>query len=192
MRKTLLVGLVLTLAAIAVVLVSAAFDLELEPVALLGVAIGAVVALVPDRTPIMRLAGFAAGFVAAWVGYLLRAGLLPDSAAGRAVAVGVVIVLAVAVSALTSGRVPLWSALLGAAALAGAYEHTYAAAPPEVASTSMSAATVLLFTAAVGFLATAITAPAGEQPVERGHRADRRLDDSETTSFDDIMMEKIK
>ncbi len=192
MRKTLLVGLVLTLAAIAVVLVSAAFDLELEPVALLGVAIGAVVALVPDRTPIMRLAGFAAGFVAAWVGYLLRAGLLPDSAAGRAVAVGVVIVLAVAVSALTFGRVPLWSALLGAAALAGAYEHTYAAAPPEVASTSMSAATVLLFTAAVGFLATAITAPAGEQPVERGHRADRRLDDSETTSFDDIMMEKIK
>lgn len=192
MRKTLLVGLVLTLAAVAVVLVSAAFDLELEPVALLGVAIGAVVALVPDRTPIMRLAGFAAGFVAAWVGYLLRAGLLPDSAAGRAVAVGVVIVLAVAVSALTFGRVPLWSALLGAAALAGAYEHTYAAAPPEVASTSMSAATVLLFTAAVGFLATAITAPAGEQPVDRGHRAGRRLDDSETTSFDDIMMEKIK
>ena len=192
MRKTLLVGLVLTLAAIAVVLVSAAFDLELEPVALLGVAIGAVVALVPDRTPIMRLAGFAGGFAAAWVGYLLRAGLLPDSAAGRAVAVGVVIVLAVAVSALTFGRVPLWSALLGAAALAGAYEHTYAAAPPEVASTSMSAATVLLFTAAVGFLATAITAPAGEQAVERGHRADRRLDDSETTSFDDIMMEKIK
>ena len=37
--------------------------------------------------------------------------------------------------------------LLGAAALAGAYEYTYAAAPPEVASTSVSAVTALLFTA---------------------------------------------
>src|SRR5687768_9289062 len=43
MRKNLLVGLVLTVAAVLVVFVSAAFDLELEPVALLGVALGAVV-----------------------------------------------------------------------------------------------------------------------------------------------------
>lgn len=192
MRKTLLVGLVLTVAAVVVVLVSAALDLELEPVALLGVAVGAVVALVPDRTPFMRLAGFAGGFVAAWVGYLLRAGVLPDSAGGRAVAVALVIVLAVAVSAATAGRVPMWSALLGAAALTGAYEHTYAAAPPEVTSTSLSTATILLFTAAVGFLATAIVAPGGEQPAERAHRASKRLDDAETTSFDEIMMEKIK
>lgn len=192
MRKTLLVGLVLVVAAVVVVLTSAALDLELEPVALLGVAAGAVVALVPDRTPLTRLAGFAGGVVAAWAGYLLRAGVLPDSAGGRAVAVAVVLGLAVALSATSFGRVPLWSALLGAAALAGAYEQTYAAAPPEVASTSVSAASVLLLTVAVGFLATATVAPAGEKYDEGTRRAGRRIADDETSSLDDLMMEKVQ
>jgi hypothetical protein len=193
MRKTLLVGLVLTVAAVLVVFVSAGLDLELEPVALLGVALGGVIALVPDRTPFMRLAGFAGGVVAAWIGYLLRAAVLPDSSGGRAVVVALVIVLATAIAALSLGRIALWSTLLGAAAFAGAYEYTYAAAPPEVASTSVSAATALFLTVAVGFLATGLMAPAGERAVERGTRAYRPADDDlETTSLDDMMMENTK
>jgi hypothetical protein len=192
MRKTLLVGLVLTVAAVTVVFVSAALDLKLEPVALLGVALGGVIALVPDRSPFMRLAGFAGGFVAAWVGYLLRAAVLPDSAGGRAVVVGLVIVLATAIAALSANRVALWSTLLGAAAFAGAYEYTYAAAPPEVASTSVSAATTLLLTVAVGFLAAALVTPTGEHPVERRTRADRPKEIDESTPLDDMMMEKTK
>ncbi|HEU4512197.1 MAG TPA: hypothetical protein VFR87_03750 [Nocardioidaceae bacterium] len=192
MRRTMLVGLVLTLAAVVVVFVSAWLDLELEPVALMGVALGAVVALVPDRTPLMRLAGFGGGFVAAWIGYFVRAGMLPDSTGGRAVAVGLVIVLAVAVAAASMDRIPLWSTLLGAGAFAGAFEYTYAAAPPEVATTSVSAATALLLTAAAGYLATALIAPAGEQPVERAHRASTPRNDDETGRLDDMMMEKTK
>jgi hypothetical protein len=192
MRKTLLVGLVLTLAAVVVVFVSAGLDLKLEPVALLGLALGGVIALVPDRSPFIRLAGFAGGFVAAWIGYLLRAGVLPDSAGGRAVAVAFVIVLAVAIAALTFERVPLWSTLLGAAAFAGAYEYTYTAAPPEVTSTSVSAATTLLLTVAVGFLATGVVAPAGEQSAAPGRRALTPTDDADTSSLDDLMMEKTK
>lgn len=192
MRKNLLVGLVLTVAAVLVVFVSAAFDLELEPVALLGVALGAVVALVPDGSPLMRLAGFAGGFVAAWIGYVVRAAMLPDSTGGRAVAVGLVVVLAVAVVAVALGRIPLWSSLLGAGALAGAYEFTYAAAPPEVASTSVSTATTLLFTLAIGFLAAALTAPASEQRVEPTRRAPKRVDEGDAGRLDDMMMEKTK
>jgi hypothetical protein len=194
MRKTLLVGLVVTVAAVLVVLVSAWFDLELEPVALLGVGAGAVLALVPDRSPWMRLAGFAGGIVVAWVGYLVRAGMLPDSPGGRAVAVGLVVALAVGIAVAGMGRIPLWSPLLGAAALAGAFEYTYSAAPPEVASTSMSAVTTLLFTAAVGFLAVALIAPEGEQPAppkpRRPHRRDD--DDAATDRLDDMMMETTK
>ncbi|HSE08950.1 MAG TPA: hypothetical protein VLB29_09800 [Nocardioidaceae bacterium] len=194
MRKTLLVGLGLTVAAVLVVFVSAGLDLDLEPVALLGVALGGVIALVPDRSPLVRLAGFAGGFSVAWVGYLLRAGLLPDSAGGRAVAVAFVVVAAVAIAALTLGRVPLWSTLLGAAAFAGAYEYTYAAAPPEVASTSLSAATSLLLTVAVGLLAAAAFAPGGEQSVAptRPRAASKPTDDAENTSLDDLMMENAK
>jgi hypothetical protein len=190
MRRTLLAGLLLAFAAVLVVVVSSAFDLELESVALLGAALGAVVALVPDRSPALRLAGFAAGFVAAWISYVLRAAVLPDTAGGRAVAVGLVVLLCVGVTAATLGRLPLWSTLLGTAALTGAYEFTYAAAPPEVASTSVSTATTLLFTVAVGFLAAAFFAPSdgSKRPVRRRTSAD----DDSNAQLDDFMMENAK
>jgi len=191
MRKTIFAGLVLALAGALVMWLSAFFDLELESVVLLGVAAGAVIALVPDRTPLFRFLGFAAGFVAAWVGYFARAAVLPDTDGGRAVAVGLVLLLCVAVFAVSLGRLPLWSTLLGAAAMAGGYEYTYAAAPPEVLTTSVSAATSLLFCIAVGFLVAATVAPTTREAgaVTRRPRAD---DDHEHTNFDDLMMEKTK
>jgi hypothetical protein len=188
MRKTIIAGLVLALAGALVMWLSAVFDLELESVVLLGAAVGAVIALVPDRTPLVRFLGFAAGFVAAWVGYFVRAALLPDTAGGRAVAVGLILLLCVAVVAVSAGRLPLWSTLLGAAALAGGYEYTYAAAPPEIATTSVSAATSLLLCLAVGYLVAATVAPqAGIVPTRPGVNDE----DLENTSFDDLM-EKTK
>jgi hypothetical protein len=190
MRKSIFAGVVLALAAALVMWLSAAFDLGLESVVLLGAAVGAVVALVPDRSPLVRFVGFAAGFVAAWLGFVVRAAILPDTAGGRAVAVGVVLLLCVAVVAVSAGRLPLWSALLGAAAMAGGYEYTYAAAPPEVATTSVSTATSLLFCVAVGFLVAATVAPytrpAGVASTRPGD------DDLDNTAFDDLMMEKTK
>jgi hypothetical protein len=155
----LVAGVVLAVAAVLVVALSAEFGLDLESTALLGAALGAVVALVPDKAPSARLAGFAAGFVVAWVGYVLRAAFLPDSTSGRAVATGAVVLLCVAVAAVTRERLPLWTTLLGTAALTGAYEFTYAAAPPELASTSLSTATTLLLNVAVGFLAASVVTP---------------------------------
>ena len=64
---------------------------------------------------------------------------------------GLVVVLCVAIAAVSMGRLALWSTLLGTAGFTGAYEFTFAAAPPEVASTSVSVATTLLFNVAVGF-----------------------------------------
>lgn len=152
MRRTMSAGLVLAGAAVGMTLLSDLLDLGLESVALLGLALGAVVALVPDTTAARRLTGFLAGFLVALVGYFVRAGFLPDSATGRAVAVGVVVVLCAAAVAASAGRLRLWSVLLGAAALAGAYELTYAAAPPEIVETSLSTGTSLLLAVAVGFV----------------------------------------
>ncbi len=197
MRRTLLAGVVLAVAAFVVVLVSSALDLELESVALLGAALGAVVALVPDRSPLIRLAGFAAGFAAAWVGYFVRAALLPDSDGGRAVAVGLVVLLCVGVTAAAVGRLPLWSTLLGAAALAGAYEITFSAAVSEVASTSLSTATALVFTVAIGFLAAALVVPTHESGLADESPDGSDPDDDDLTShddsqLDDFMMENTK
>lgn len=191
MRRTVLVGAVLTVAATLVVLLSSWLDLKLEPVALLGVALGAVVALVPDRTPVMRLVGFLAGFGVAWVGYLLRAGVFPDSAGGRAVTVALVLGLCVAVAAASMGRIPLWSTFLGAAAMAGAYEYTFAAAAPEVLTTSPSAATSLLLTAGVGFALVSLLDPRPtDAPATRRERH-AEYHQNEPTALDD-MMEKSK
>ena len=188
MRKTIFAGLFLALAAALVMWLSAMWDLELESFVLLGVAVGAVVALVPDRTPLFRFLGFAAGFLVTWVGYAIRALWLPDTDGGRAVAVGLILLLCVAVFAASVGHLPLWSTLLGAAALSGGYEYTYAAAPPEMASTSVSAATSLLFCLAVGYLVAATVAPqAGPVP----SRPRSRDEDLDNTSFDDLM-EKTK
>jgi hypothetical protein len=189
MRKSLLAGLVLAVAAALVVWLSNAFGLELESVTLLGAALGAVVALVPDESPTFRLAGFTAGFVAAWIGYVLRAAVLPDTAGGRGVAVGMVMLACVAVTAATRTRVPLWATLLGAAAMVGGYEYTFSAAPPEVASTSLTAATSLLVTVAVGFMVVALVAP-----VDRAEQKPRPPEppaapDDDATSLDDMMKE---
>lgn len=186
MRTTLLAGALLAVAAALLVGISTALDLELESVALLGAALGAVVALVPDRAPLVRLAGFSGGFVMAWVGYVVRATVLPDTAGGRAVAVALTVLLCVGLTAATLNRLPLWTTLLGTAGMTGAYEFTYASAVPEMASTSISAATTLLLSVAVGFLASAAVAPL---PEGRVPSATPRRTVGET-ALQDLMMEK--
>ena len=169
MRRNLLAGLCLAVAAGLLVMIGAVLDLDLESVALFGAALGAVVALVPDRTPLVRLGGFAAGFVAAFIGYVLRAVMLPDTSAGRAVAVVIVLLLCVGVSAAARDRLPLWTLLLGTAGLVGAYEFTYAAAPPELMTSSVDTATALFLSLAVGFFAAGLASPG---PARRTRRAD--------------------
>ena len=189
MRRTLLVGLGLIVVGVLAIFLDSWFGLDLEPVALFGIAVGAVLALVPDGSPFVRLAGFAGGVVVTWVAYFLRAGVLPDTPGGRAVALGLVIALATGIAAVSFGRIQLWSTLLGAAALAGAYEFSFADSPPEVATTSVIASTSLLFTAALGFLVAAVFAPAGEQPSEPREPRWPGSDDEETHSLGDMMEE---
>ncbi|HET7072204.1 MAG TPA: hypothetical protein VFI40_15370 [Nocardioides sp.] len=164
MRTTMLTGGVLVVAAVAIVMLSSTLGLEVESVALMGAATGAVIALVPDRTPQARLIGFLVGFGASWLAYLVRAGFLPDTHAGHALAVGLVVIVCTLVAGLSRDRVPLWATLVGAAALTGSYETTYVEAPSQVLSTSASSSTSVLLAVALGFFAAALVAP--------GRRAD--------------------
>lgn len=188
MRRNLLTGLVLAVAAVLVVAIGATFDLELESVALLGAALGAVIALVPDRGPAARLVGFAAGFLIAWAGYVARAAVLPDTSSGRAMAVGAVVVLCTAIAVLSQDRLPLWTLLLGTAALAGAYEFTYAAEPSQVMDTSLPAATTMLLTVGIGFLAAAFVAPVtGSREPAGATPPPRTAAPAKSDSLDEIM-----
>ncbi|GGF32337.1 hypothetical protein GCM10011519_02170 [Marmoricola endophyticus] len=187
MRTHILAGVVLALAAGLIVVLSRALGLDLDSVALLGGAVGAVVALVPDRSAGARLVGFAAGFLAAWVGYILRAAVLPDSDGGRSVAAMLTVLICVGVVVLTRDRLPLWSLLLGAGTFAGAYELTFAAAPPEVVTTSLSTATTLVLTVAVGFFAAAVVGAHEAVATPHTHRAGHGDAPADEPSRTDLM-----
>lgn len=128
------------------------FGLDLDQVALLGVTLGAVIGLVPDRTLGERIVAFAFGFVLAWMGYAIRAAILPDTATARAIVVFVVICAAMLIAAASQSRLPLWGFLVGSAALVGAYEQTYAAAPSLFVSDSPVAASTVLLAVAMGVI----------------------------------------
>ncbi|WP_207219166.1 hypothetical protein [Pengzhenrongella frigida] len=159
MRRHVPAGVFLAVLASLLILLSDTLGLEAQSVTLLGAGLGGALGLVPDRTPVQRLGGFAVGFAAAWLGYLLRAAVLPDAASGRAVAVLVVLLGCLAVAMATRGRLPLWATLLGASAMAGSYESVYVLDPTSFLTTSPSSATAVLVAAGAGFLATALLAP---------------------------------
>ena len=161
MKRNVLAGVVLAVLTTVVVALSL-LGADVAPVVLLGAALGGALGLVPGGTVVSRVAGFLAGAVIAWVGYLLRAAALPDSTAGRAVAVLVVLALVVGVVAVARGRVPLWPLLLGVAAVVGAYERVYAQDPTSVVTTSIATVSGVLLAAAIGLLATVFLGPADE------------------------------
>lgn len=163
MHRPLFSGLLLAAAASLLILFSGWLDLELDATVLLGVALGAVVALVPDATAGRRLAGFALGFFVSVVSYYVRAAFTPDTTSGRAVYVALAIVLCVGVVMLSMRMLPLWSVLLGAGAFAGAFEAIYAAAPTRVFDNSLDTMTALALCVAVGFLVSAAVGSQREQ-----------------------------
>jgi hypothetical protein len=186
MRRDIYIGVSLAAAILVAILVSTWLDLDLEATILLGAVTGAVIGLVPDRSTAMRLAGFAGGFVVAWIGYLVRASQLPDTNGGRAVAVALIVVLCLGVTLASMGRVPLWATLLGAAAFSGAFEFTYNEAPPEVVSNSLTVATAMIFNVAIGFLSVAWVGPEpAPQTTHRGRHTDSH--DEETVPLDKMM-----
>lgn len=172
MRQTLIGGALLAIAIALLVVLGEAFGLDLQHIALLGALLGAVLGLIPDRSSGERLLGFGVGFVVAWIGYLLRAALFPDTPTGRAVAAFIIVGVCVGIATIVVGRfsLPLWSLFVGVAAMVGAYEETYTAMPTRVLEESPSAATAVLLAAAVGFFVTAISNIPFGVPSPRGRR----------------------
>ena len=189
MRLEILHGVVLAVAAALAVMVGGYLGLELDHVALLGVALGAVVGLVQQGRSIYGLAGFGAGLALAWVGYMARAAVLPDSISGRAVAAAAVVLGCVLIHVVSRHRVPMWAMLVGVAALVGAYEETFTAAPPQFLDQSVSATTTVLLAAAVGYLVSAVFVP-DPKPDEAPDG-----DESDTTPYqplDELMTETAR
>jgi hypothetical protein len=155
-RRTILTGITLAVGVALLVDHAAQLGTDMTNVALLGGALGAVAGLVPDGSPISRILGALAGMVVAQVGYGVRAAVLPDIPAGRAIAAAVVVVALTVIAAATANRVRLWALLLGAGAFVGAYETVYVASPTTFVADSFAMATAVSLGAALGFALTSL------------------------------------
>lgn len=169
MKRTLIGGAALAVAAVLAIYLGDALNLGL-PNPLLGVTIGGALALAPGEHKLGRLVGFLVGIVVAFGGYGLSAAMLPASTGGLAVWAVVVIVLATAFAALSFGRMPLWSVLLGIAGFVGAYDWTYDDKPYAFLDSSFDTLGTFLVTFGFGYLAAVVAdwlAPE-EQAAESG------------------------
>jgi len=175
-RRTMIAGAILAAVAAVVVVFGDSLGLELSRFALLGLAIGAVLGLVPAGTAPERAGAWAVGFLLAWLGYAARLSLLPDTSSGRAVAVAGVVLAVAAVAALSYGRLSLWAGLLGVASMVGAYEVTFSQAPSAFWADSTAAVTTVALATGMGFLAASLmvrpvpapVAEAAEEPPTEG------------------------
>lgn len=158
MKRYILAGLVLAVLT-AVITAWSLLGAQAGGAVLLGLALGGALGLVPHGSVAERTAGFVLGVVLAWAGYLARAAALPDAPAGWAVVAFVVLSLCVVAFAVSRGRLPLWSLLLGVVGVVGAYDSTYAADPTAVVSSSVEVTATLLLASAIGLLVGALLTP---------------------------------
>ncbi|WP_375003209.1 hypothetical protein [Aeromicrobium sp. CTD01-1L150] len=177
MKPQFITGLGLALAAAVSVLLGNALGLDLVHVTLLGIALGAVLVIVPDGPLPWRLAGLASGVVIAWLAFGLRAAWLPDTDTGRAVAFAGAFLVAGVVCAVTLGRLPLWTSLLGMAAVTGAYEYDFTANTPLFASESVVAVTSVLLTTMLGVVVAGLTTPVTPERHEPNLPQHREMED---------------
>ena len=156
MKRTVTTGLLLAVGGVLAVYIGSWLNLGLRAT-IFGASMGAVLGLVRDRSVVGRLAAFLIGVVVAWIGYAVRAQFLPDVPSGEALALVIVVALITVMAVVSAGRFPMWAGLLGAAALFGAYEELYVAAPYNFLSESVIAISSLLVPVAMGFLVGIVT-----------------------------------
>jgi hypothetical protein len=184
--KTAIAGLVLAVVSALAVMFGDALGLDLDATIFVGAACGAILGLVADRGPFARLGGFLIGFVLTFAAYGLRAAILPDSASGRAVAIFLLLILVMAVSALSGGRLPLWSFMVGIAAAAGTYETTFTISPADFLAQAPTAAVNGLLATSIGFAATVWFGT----PDDDGSPGEPELVSAQSASLDSLMNPK--
>ena len=158
--RTLLLGLLLTVLAVGVWILTSV--LELGSVnALVAVVAGVVLALVRDGSPLVRYGAFLIGLIlgllalifglAGWIGWV------------------VAILLLTVISALTKGKLPLWAMILGSGTLAAVYEPYLFGSPWYFFTQFPTSLLVTLAASAGGFLAAVLVellAESAEEAVE--------------------------
>jgi hypothetical protein len=182
MGKVFIQGLALAIAGFVAIALNNLLDLGLGSI-VFGLLVGGVLGLVSDGGPVGRIGGFLVGVLVALIMYLVRVLFLNDSFAGQVVGLLVSLAIVTVICALTAGRLPLWSALLGSALVVGAYETSFIDNPANVQSELLQYTTMALVPAALGFLAAIFVADKPEAPDGRQNTDNNQEEQSSTVSL---------
>jgi hypothetical protein len=146
--RILIRGAVLALVAAILALAGGALGIDTLWPVLLAAAVGVAAA---SSLSVGRGAAFIGGALIGWVAMAIRAGLLPDTAFGRAIVVVLAIAVITAIAAATADLAPMWAGLAGYALFAAYYEPVYTASPTTFVADSTAAMVTVLLATAFGF-----------------------------------------
>lgn len=191
MLRTIIVGAVLAVAAALALIISDALGWSLDAVVLVGAAAGGVVGLVADRGPVARVLSFLLGILAAAIGYVLRAAVLPDNTNARALVAALVILIVALIAGVSGNRLPFWAGLVGVVALAGAYEEAFTASPGSVLTTLPVWLTSVVVMAAVGFAATVFFGESPDGAAEYQPRRARTASPGDQEATEDVHLDEV-
>jgi hypothetical protein len=124
--------------------------------AVFGLAIGAVVGMLPDADPVARLMGFILGLLLAFASYVVRGGYLPYTKWWSAAVVLVLLAIITGIAVLFRSATWFASMLLGAGILYGMVELQFQAAPSAYFDSLALAFLSLLFSFGLGYFVTTV------------------------------------
>ena len=121
-----------------------------------GLAIGAVVGMLPDADPVARLMGFTLGLLLAFASYVVRGGYLPYTKWWSAGVVLLLLAIITGIAILFSSTTWFASMLLGAGILYGVVELQFQAAPSAYLASAAVAFLSITFSFGLGYMVTTV------------------------------------
>jgi len=149
-------GLLLAVFAVVAYLLPDQFGAPAIAYTVLGLAVGAIVGLLPDADPVARLMGFTLGLLLAFASFVVRGGFLPYTKWWSAAVVLVLLAIITGITALFRSSTWFVSMLLGAGILYGIVELQFQAAPSAYLASSAVAFLSILFSFGIGYMVSAV------------------------------------
>ncbi|HUN34876.1 MAG TPA: hypothetical protein VMU95_22970 [Trebonia sp.] len=149
-------GLLLAVFALVIYLLPDAFGTPAIAYTVVGLAIGAVVGMLPDADPVARLMGFTLGLLLAFASYVVRGGYLPYTKWWSAGLVFLLLAIITGIAVLFRSSTWFVSMLLGAGTLYGAVELQFQAAPSAYLGSLALAFLSILLGFGIGYMVSAV------------------------------------
>jgi hypothetical protein len=149
--RTLIGGFSLAVFAVAIYLLEGDLGKLAIAYTVVGLAMGAVVGLMPGADPANRISAYFAGLLLAFASYVARGGLLPYTKGSAAVVVLLMLVVVTGITAVVRSRAWFVLMLLGVGTMYGLVEPQFQAAPLAYFASAGAALVGILLGVGVGF-----------------------------------------